>query len=283
MIAINSSRDFSSISGLVTSGIMLLITPFLYKSRDLIPFINIGTGADARKFVLQSVGRGVRIEPMKSKRRRLESLHNNREVDDMLFQQAKPFLSAVQSLFIFGTKREALEIILAGLSKEKEKEEGIHLELDVNSSAFENQQALVPVYRPVDGSLLMEQREPRKFELQTSESAMLKKYREYLGDDRLLLAHHEMTPAQISLLDRTLEDTDTYFNASTTRKYGKVEIILPRLAQYFNIIPREVEGFKPLEDEINHFKRIRVLLKDIEGPRSAKTGAQGTTPSRWRY
>jgi hypothetical protein len=36
MIAINSSRDFSSISGLVTSGIMLVITPFFYKSRDLL-------------------------------------------------------------------------------------------------------------------------------------------------------------------------------------------------------------------------------------------------------
>jgi type III restriction enzyme len=27
-------------------------------------FINIGVGTDARKFILQSVGRGVRIEPL---------------------------------------------------------------------------------------------------------------------------------------------------------------------------------------------------------------------------
>jgi len=28
-------------------------------------FINIGVGTDARKFILQSVGRGVRIEPVR--------------------------------------------------------------------------------------------------------------------------------------------------------------------------------------------------------------------------
>jgi type III restriction enzyme len=71
---------------------------------NVITFINIGTGSEARKFVLQSVGRGVRIEPMKGKRKRLENLYNAKEVDEMLFGQAKPFLSAVQSLFIFGTK-----------------------------------------------------------------------------------------------------------------------------------------------------------------------------------
>jgi len=231
---------------------------------NVITFINIGTGSEARKFVLQSVGRGVRIEPMQGKRKRLENLHNNHEVDDMLFQQAKPFLSAVQSLFIFGTKREALATIFEGLSKEKEKEEGIELALDVNTSAFENQQLLIPAYRRIDGNLLMEQREPRKFDIQPSESALLQNYVSYLGDERLLLAHHNMSPQQIGLLEKTLADTDTYFNPSTTRKFGNIEILLPRLSQYFNIVPQEVEGFKPLEDEINHYKHIRVLLKDIE-------------------
>jgi hypothetical protein len=73
-----------------------------------------------------------------------------------------------------------------------------------------------------------------------------------------------MTPQQIGLLEQTLETPETYFNPNTTRKFGNVEILLPRLTQYFNIIPNEVEGFKLLEDEINHFKHIRVLLKDIQ-------------------
>lgn len=230
---------------------------------NVITFINIGTGSEARKFVLQSVGRGVRIEPMKGKRKRLENLHNTKEVDDLLFQQAKPFLSAVQSLFIFGTKREALATIFAGLADEKEKEEGTELVLDVNTSAFSSYPVLIPIYRKLNGHLLVEQHEPRKFEIQSTESQLLKNYVDYLGDERLLLARHGMSPQQIGLLEQTLAAPENFFNQNTTRKYGNVEILLPRLTQYFDIIPHEVEGFKALEDEINHFKHIRVLLKDI--------------------
>ncbi|PKN91067.1 MAG: restriction endonuclease subunit R [Chloroflexi bacterium HGW-Chloroflexi-6] len=231
---------------------------------NVITFINIGTGAEARKFVLQSVGRGVRIEPMKGKRKRLESLHNTKEVADLLFQQAKPFLSAVQSLFIFGTKREALDTIFKGLVDEKEKQEGIELVLDVNTSALSIYPVLIPIYRQLNGHLLVEQHEPRKFEIQSTESQLLKNYIDYLGDERLLLARHGMTPQQIGLLEQALTAPDNFFNPNTTRKYGDIEILLPRLNQYFDIIPHEVEGFKILEDEINHFKHIRVLLKDVK-------------------
>ncbi|HRQ33646.1 MAG TPA: hypothetical protein PLM89_11150, partial [Anaerolineales bacterium] len=206
----------------------------------------------------------VRIEPLKGKRKRFESRHSAKEVDDFLFQQAKPFLSAVQSLFIFGTKREALATIFEGLADEKEKEAGVELALDVNASALASYLVLIPVYRKLDGSLLVEQREPRKFEIQPNESQLLKNYVDYLGNDRLLLARHGMSPQQIGLLEQTLASPEYYFNPNTSRKYGNVEILLPRLNQYFNIVPHEVEGFKPLEDEINHFKHIRVLLKDIQ-------------------
>jgi superfamily II DNA or RNA helicase len=230
---------------------------------NVITYVNIGTGTEARKFVLQSVGRGVRIEPLKGKRKRMENLHNAREVDDVLFHKAKPYLAAVQSLFIFGTKREALATIFEGLEQEREKEEGIELSLDVNSSALSNHPVLIPVYRRLDGHLLVEQHDPRKFEIEKSESQNLKAYVDYLGDERLLLARHGLSPQKIGLLNKSLEFPETYFNPNTTRKFGSIEILLPRLTQYFDIIPNEVEGFKTLDEEINHFKHIRVLLKDI--------------------
>lgn len=46
---------------------------------NIILFINIGVGKDAKKFIIQSVGRGVRIEPIKGKRRRLRNLYNRGE------------------------------------------------------------------------------------------------------------------------------------------------------------------------------------------------------------
>lgn len=230
---------------------------------NVITFINIGVGTDAKKFILQSVGRGVRIEPLKGRRRRLASLANAGEVENRLFQQARPFLPAIESLFIFGTNRDALESVFRELDQEKEKEEGAELALEVNPAASDGPPLLVPVYRYA-GRPLIEQRAPRKFELPQEELHDLQNYLDYLGDERLLLAHHDLAPRQIGYLAKILAEPDTYFNTGEGRKFGNVNILLPRLMRYLDILPGELEGFKALENEINHYRHIRVLLKDIE-------------------
>ena len=230
---------------------------------NVITFINIGIGTDAKKFILQSVGRGVRIEPVPGKRKRLASLDTAKEVDHWLFEAAKPFLPSVESLFIFGTNRAALESVFNELDQEKEKEEGIELALETNAAAIKGQVLLVPTYRYSDHPLI-EQRAPRKFELPQDELDYLQGYLDYLGDERLLLAHHDLSPRQIGNLQMTMAAPETYINTAGGRKFGNIDILLPRLARYLDLVPRELEGFKPLDDEINHYRHIRVLLKDIE-------------------
>ncbi|MEA3450971.1 MAG: DEAD/DEAH box helicase family protein, partial [Bacteroidota bacterium] len=44
---------------------------------NIINFVNIGTHKDAKKFILQSIGRGIRIEPLKNQRKRLLPLIND--------------------------------------------------------------------------------------------------------------------------------------------------------------------------------------------------------------
>ena len=230
---------------------------------NVITFINIGTGADARKFVLQSVGRGVRIEPMKGKRKRLESLNNANEISPALFEKAKPFLSAVQSLFIFGTKREALATIFDGLDQEKEKEEGVEISLDLNEKEINGHVLLIPTY--LESKMpLVEQDEPRKFELRADEFKQFKAYVQYLNDDRLLLAHHNLQPRDIALLEKGFQEGNHTFTTTTEgKKYGDINLIFPRVQQYFKVMPKEFDRLKPLEDEINHFRKIRVLIKDL--------------------
>ncbi len=230
---------------------------------NVITFINIGIGADAKKFVLQSVGRGVRIEPLKHQRKRLDSLDNARQVDHLLFHQARPFLPAVETLFIFGTNRAALDSVFQELDQEKEKQEGTELALQVNPAVTAERPLLIPTYRYADHPLI-EQRAPRKFELQQAELDTLKDYLDYLRDDRLLLAHHDLSPQQIGYLQTTLAAPQTYFNPNTDKKFGSANILLPRLARYLDLVPREWDSFKTLDTEINHYRHIRVVLENIE-------------------
>jgi type III restriction enzyme len=103
---------------------------------NVICYINIGTGTDAQKFILQSVGRGVRIEPIKNKRKRLLPLYNAGEVEQNLFQRLKDAVQPLETLFIFGTNRTALQTVLENLQKERTTGQWQTLDVfDVNPEA----------------------------------------------------------------------------------------------------------------------------------------------------
>ena len=226
---------------------------------NVITYINIGTGTEARKFILQSVGRGVRIEPLRGKRRRLLSLYNADEVDQMTFDTLKDHAPVLETLFIFGTNRNALQTVIQYLDQEKPREHEI--ELAVNKEAVDQRPLLIPVYRETDHTIF-EEREPPKFEVAQEELDLLRKYVSYLDDPRLLVCQHSASPSDISILTRCLKE-EKFFNITNGRRYGRLDILLPRLFTHFKVVPQEVDGLKPLEDEIRHFRHVKVFLKDI--------------------
>ncbi|MEM2174628.1 MAG: DEAD/DEAH box helicase family protein, partial [Candidatus Micrarchaeia archaeon] len=117
---------------------------------NVINFINIGVGEDARKFILQSVGRGVRIEPIKDKRKRLLELYNAGEIDENLFSKIKDKVLPLETLFIFGTNRNALITVIQELKKEKKKEDEHQISLFENEEAIKDKILLVPTYKKAD-------------------------------------------------------------------------------------------------------------------------------------
>jgi len=230
---------------------------------NVITFINIGTGTEARKFILQSVGRGVRIEPLAGRRKRLQSLYNaGDEHARALYPQIRDKVLPLETLCIFGTNRQALHTVIEQLDLEQGKEAVHQIALEVNWEAVDDHLLLIPTYRLADRPL-MGQRTVRKFEIAADELDLLNRYVDYLGDDRLLVALHGATPRQVGLLQQCLENPDKYFNTSNGRRYGRVDLALSRLFGYFQVVPEEVDGLKLLENEINHFQHIKVLLKDI--------------------
>ncbi|MBM3242417.1 restriction endonuclease subunit R [Candidatus Poribacteria bacterium] len=238
---------------------------------NVINFINIGTGTDAKKFILQSVGRGVRIEPFKNKRKRLLPLYNAKEVSADLFHQIKDKVLPVESLFLFGTNRNALQTVIEQLNQEKEKEGEQQLSLFVNEEAKQHK-LLIPTYRqadrppypPVDGGERggVDERKLTKFEITSNELDLLKRYVEFVQDNRVLLALYETAPRKIEILRASLNDPDNYYKQDG-RNFKNIDLLAQRIFDYFSIVPEEFERLKQLEEEIRHFKRITVSLKDI--------------------
>jgi type III restriction enzyme len=227
---------------------------------NVLNFINIGVGADARKFILQAVGRGVRIEPEENKRKRLLPLYNANEVDPKLFEKLKDKISALETLVIFGTNRQALQTVIEHLNQESRKRDFQQLALFKNPSADEHE-LLIPVYKKGEKTII-ESGDSARFEIEVSEQELLKRYVDYIGDDRVLVVSYDAEPRKIALLKESVADPKRFYKPSE-RFYRNLDLLACRVFQYFDVIPQEFDRLKQVEDEINHFKNISVALKDI--------------------
>jgi hypothetical protein len=229
---------------------------------NVINFVNIGVGADAQKFIRQSIGRGVRIEPFKNQRQRLQALVNAKQVAATKLTSLHEASTPLESLFIFATNRDAIQLVLSEMDEEGGHKHEQLLDIQIND-ATAGRLLLVPVYRA--GALpFSEQHDPKKFELAQADLHLLREYLDYVADDRVLLALHRAAPRTAATLRHTVDKSNKYFLApDKPRHYKHVNILMRRVIDYFALTPQELDRVQPLQDEIQHFLHIKVDLADI--------------------
>ena len=225
---------------------------------NVINFINIG-GEDAKKFILQSIGRGVRIEPIKNKRKRLLQLYNSKEIDQNLFDKVKDKVLPIETLFIFGTNRNALTTVVQELKTEKEGERKTSLSLFENPQ-IQKDKLLVPKYRPADSPLLKTDKQV-KFEISAEDLEVLSEFGEFITDDRVILMRYNTEPKKVKFLRESLRTQNDFKTGE--KSFKDVDLLIQRFFDYLSVTLEEFEKFKELEEEIRHFKNIKVYLEDI--------------------
>ena len=222
---------------------------------NVINFVNIGVGDDAKKFILQAVGRGVRVQSWKGERRRFEELSDDFE-NKKLFRDLKPGTVHPETLYVLGTSREALKVVLEELKKEKPDMQQF-LKLELNAQAAQRQ-LLVPQYRD-KGTPLIEERVPSKFEIAGDDFNLLESYGTRTADNRVMLLTHGGTPKKLGYFRDCVEDSDAYFMKHSSRTYRNMEVMVGRVLDYFGLRQRELDKLRGLnDDDIVHFKQIAV-------------------------
>ncbi|MFG1414572.1 MAG: DEAD/DEAH box helicase family protein [Thermoplasmataceae archaeon] len=254
---------FGSLNSIGSSINILMGSRAFYEGWDsnrpnVMVFVNIGSG-DAKKYVLQSLGRGVRIEPLKDKRQRLETLSKNGDVEAKqilsLVQEKKRggSISLMETLFVFGTNEQNLREIMESIKFEREKAGEL---IDVRKSNFDfNPTLLLPVY--------VEKKEVQLKELPKFRGnfKLLENYVNWIKDDRVIYALYSdrATPATLCRLHYYLDEANFVSN-----DLNNAHKQLSNLIDHLNTSMREMDKFKELEDEIIHFKEIGVEMVSEE-------------------
>ena len=260
-------REQSFFDSLETSDITILMGSRAFfeswdsKRPNIINFINIG-GSDAKKFVVQAVGRGVRIEPLPNQRRRLASLALQ---DQGVLQDCAGKVGPLETLFLFATNRNAINSVLEGMDAERssnyERVTGFKRAKrpEINGKEMP---LLVPEYQQE-----ADKRVKAKFTL--SENT-LARFRRWLDNtpDSVFVVRDGLTLRQINSLREEAQERDN-FRINQDKEYASLPFLQERLLSHLSVNAQTAKGMRALNEQeghedIVHFREVRANLGNQE-------------------
>lgn len=224
---------------------------------NIITFINIGTGADSKKFVLQSIGRGIRIQPIENKRKRLGNLILSDKSLTKIWNEYKDEAKTLESLFVYATNKKTIETILEELEFVKNSEIFSEISLYKNERIEnENLLLLIPKYKKEEKTLL-QQENPIKFRMSKENLELLKLYFQFMPIEKFILEYETDVKTYKDL--KTLIDNDKKFIICDENKnYKDIKQLIKNLIRHINTETETQDDFIPVNDEIVHFTKIKV-------------------------
>lgn len=220
---------------------------------NLICFINIGS-KNAKKYVLQTIGRGVRIEPFRGVRKRLAKCN-------VLDYHQKESLCkgslGIETLFIMASQKEAIKGILEGI---EEFIQNHPLSGFKRNKAF--QPLLVPKYKDF-GEM------QRVYHISQSDFNALRDYVESFDTDVLLLqtnlkakdlGYSTLRKIRAKLNDKTQEDSIKIIGDT---KQLDIKNAIKTLDTFFHSTQQKLDRFESLQDEICHYQKFSSTLDFI--------------------
>lgn len=215
---------------------------------NLIYFINIGS-KNAKKYVLQTIGRGVRIEPFANVRKRMRYC-------DIHEYSTKQILSALtcglETLFILASDNEAIKYIL------KEIESFI---TQYPLKGFKKTNTLSPLPIPKYKNT---ESKTRKYKIGKKEEEGLREYIQSFDEDVLVL--NKCVINKECSYD-TLREIKDFLNDKSERiiQYGDFQEFdknktFGHIHRILHASKKELKEFIDLSDEINHYQSFQTTL-----------------------
>ncbi|ADY73244.1 type III restriction protein res subunit [Desulfurobacterium thermolithotrophum DSM 11699] len=224
---------------------------------NIITFINIGTGTDAKKFVLQAIGRGIRIEPLPNQRKRLDRLAVNNQSLNQKLEEYKKEIKTLETLLVYATNKKAIETILKELELVKKSEGFEEVSLWKNERIKkENLLLLIPSYAK-NKEKIINQAYPVKFRMSKENLDILKIYFQLMPVERFIL-EYETDIETYNSLKKIVEESNKYIAIDKNRNYKDIKMLINSLINHINAETEDFNEFIPVNDKIVHFRKIKV-------------------------
>ena len=225
---------------------------------NVVNFINFGVSKDAQKLVLQATGRGVRIQPYKGIRKRLGKLSSSeiKKIEEVLTDDKRIEILnekinlPIETLYIFATNKEVIKNIIEELDKNKTQSDWCYVKGIKKNDIKE--ELVFAEYTTTDKKI-----PPYKLSREEYDELI-----EYVGkepnpnDKLILLELFNVAPTIIDTLKEIRTEGRIKINGNNQKKQPLDNLVL--LDKHFHTKPQKLKSFKPITDEIKHYKEIQI-------------------------
>lgn len=215
---------------------------------NIMLFLNIGMDKEAKKFVTQSIGRGMRVESVDGSRQRIDFIDT--DIKAKISKNAK----TLETLFVVSTNKEAINSII---SWQEEQNKGIDwLEVELFKNEIDNKILYIPTYK--SNKISADKINSKSaFKLSAKNKEDLKIYFKNLTAPMFALKHKFYNKKEYDLFLQMIEKNNTFFIDKNVH-YKSLDFLIQKLKNKLYIKQSRVDTFKVLSDEIVHFKKIKV-------------------------
>jgi len=226
---------------------------------NIINFLNIGS-ANAKKYVMQTIGRGVRVEPMPNSRKRVANFSyeelQNLENKDMILENS----NALESLFIFATSKKDIDSIFAELPDKEEQFEKLNGITKISKTKIP---LFIPKYRQKI------ENQDVKYNFPKAEHTRVKQFLNQSSLNIILMSMVDKSSSR-DLAKRTIDkltfnDKNKYFALNGYEDSGIDELnLINKIDKFFNAKLQDIDEFVELSDEIKHYNEIKVNIAKLK-------------------
>ena len=197
---------------------------------NIILYINIGSSLESKKFVLQSIGRGVRIAPLPSQRRRFKFIQSDLQKDSPLLKINEIIYSPLETLFVMGTNSKVLAEVITTLKIEDSMNEVVSRQI----TKLGNTKVLfIPTY-PDDSFIMITDQTSTRMRISKSDLEYAKSVFSGL-DERIILCKYNISPNLLNIIKKSLDPTNFQTYYEYRKEDSHPDLIIQKLITHFNI------------------------------------------------
>ncbi len=258
---VNRSLDASLFDNINSSNnISMLLGSQMFKEGwdsnrpNIVCYLGIGKNSDNKKYVMQTIGRGIRIEPLPNQRKRFEYCNNdNLSIDEI--DKIRVLVDVLETEFVFATDSKAINEIWSIIQEQGSKDdwnEEIHKYFTINKKL--PRELVVPRYQ--------DSKKPNDNPFRTNKDnkAKLQNYINGQSDKVLALSNN----LNLRTLNKLRNDENVKTNKNDKIPLYKPEYIVKLIHKHFNKTEKVIADFVYLNDQIRHYKHIATTLTNGE-------------------